>query len=469
MRAARYKLVLLVIDMLLVDSSFLLAILLRFGNWSFVEFVAAVILPLATGFVFQYNDLYKVNVFLDRSASTVLLVKSLIAVALIYIFSGFITQFMLINPSRLTFVYFVSLFAVTFAVYRVWLLPIVFSKLSSLGVHRRRLLIVGAGQTAQKFAADLQGKKELGVEIVGFVDDALPVGSPVLNGFKVLGDSQALESLVKGSLCDEVAIAIDKISPSVLLSKIEIAKNSGVTVKVISRHFKTISDVTTTEAYTFHPTATVTRGLYSSVTLFYQQTVDIILALLGLVVLSPLFLLAAAAIKLTSRGPVFYLHERIGKNGKKFMMYKFRSMFSDAGRDDKREKMMLDFMKGSRANGGSGKVIDTSRVTAVGKFMRATSFDEFPQLINVVRGEMSLVGPRPSLPYEHQAMEEWHHARERVLPGCTGFWQVYGRGETSFDDMVVMDIYMIENMSPWLYLQLILKTFPALLFGKGAK
>ena len=137
--------------------------------------------------------------------------------------------------------------------------------------------------------------------------------------------------------------------------------------------------------------------------------------------------------------------------------------------DVKRKEMMLEFMNGGTGNNGSGKVIDDSRVTVVGRMLRKTSFDELPQLINVVKGEMSLVGPRPVLPYEYDAMKNWHRERSKIMPGCTGFWQVYGRGKSSFDDMVMMDLYMLENMSPWLYFQLLLKTLPVLLLGKGAK
>ncbi len=310
--------------------------------------------------------------------------------------------------------------------------------------------------------------QEFGLEILGFVDDSLPVGAGILNGYKVLGNTRSLDSISKEYGCDEIIIAINRIGHSKLLSLINQAKTTGCTVKVISTHFGSIGEVTTTEAYTIHPTATVTRGLYSPVTFLYQRICDILLSGIALACLLPFFLVAIVLIKLTSKGKVFYLHDRIGKGGKPFKMFKFRSMYSSASRDEKREKMMLDFMKGGNGKAAK-KVIDPSRVTPIGRLMRITSFDELPQLINVLKGDMSLIGPRPVLPYEHQAMRDWHHERESVLPGCTGFWQVYGRSRTSFDDMVMMDLYMIENMSPWMYVQLLLKTFPVIIFHKGGE
>lgn len=469
LRAAAYKYTLLMVDILGIYLCYVGATWLRFGSLRSEEFLPAIFLPLAAGFIFQYNDLYKVNVFLDRSASATLIIKSILELSLVYVLGGFLTRFVWVAPSRLAFIYFVGAVTVLLAIYRVLLLPSIFKSLSLLGVRKRRVVIVGAGEYGQQYASALQSKKEFGLEIMGFVDDGVPTGTKVLNGFEILGNTFSLGSLVKRDYCDEVVIALDNIAHSDLLSLIDHAKDTGATVKVVSKLFKTISDVTTTESYTIHPTATVTRGLYSPVTFFYQRTCDIIMGGIGLICLSPFFILAACIIKLTSRGPIFYLHERIGKGGKRFRMFKFRSMYLHDSEDERRKSMMLEFMKGNGGKDGSGKVIDESRVTSFGRLMRKTTFDELPQLINVVKGEMSLVGPRPVLPYEHAAMSAWHHERERVLPGCTGFWQVYGRGSTSFDDMIIMDLYMIENMSPWLYLQLILKTFPVLLFAKGAK
>jgi exopolysaccharide biosynthesis polyprenyl glycosylphosphotransferase len=445
---------------------------LRFGGLRTEEFIPAAILSFIAAFIFQSYGLYRINVFLSRSLSVIYLMKSLIGVSIVYLLGGFLTQFLWIAPSRLAFLYFVSALIIGFGVYRVLLLPAAFRWLSSASISRRRVLIVGANESGRQVALSLTYRKELCADVIGFVDDSLPMGSMVMTGFRVLGDTGSMAEIVELNLCDEVIIAGDHIEEGPLLSLITFAKKTKTTVRVVSDHFKTVCDNTVSESYDFQPTVTLTEGLYSPITAIYQRIADLIVSIIGLVIMCPFLIAAAIAIKATSHGPVLYKHERVGKNGKHFKMYKFRSMYVSGEGDEKRKEMMLRFMKESRIpdeKNTFGKVIDDSRVTPIGRFLRRTSFDEMPQLFNVLKGDMSLVGPRPVLPYEYEAMKEWHRERNRVLPGCTGFWQVYGRARTSFDDMVIMDIYMIENMSPWLYIQLILKTFPVLLFARGGK
>jgi undecaprenyl-phosphate galactose phosphotransferase len=191
--------------------------------------------------------------------------------------------------------------------------------------------------------------------------------------------------------------------------------------------------------------------------------VDVLLSLIGFIILTPVFLFIIVAIKLSSSGPVFYKQKRVGLNGELFDLYKFRSMNTGDGEDKKREKMMIDFMKNNRAQ----KIIDDTRVTRVGKFIRRTSIDELPQLYNVIKGNMSIVGPRPCLPYEFNNYEAWQKRRVKVLPGCTGVWQVSGRSSVSFTDSIILDLFYINNMSPLYDILLILKTFPVIFFSKG--
>jgi lipopolysaccharide/colanic/teichoic acid biosynthesis glycosyltransferase len=173
-------------------------------------------------------------------------------------------------------------------------------------------------------------------------------------------------------------------------------------------------------------------------------------------------------IKITSQGPVLFNQTRIGKFGKPFQFYKFRSMRVSDGEDEERKKKMIEFIKETDSLQGS-KVINDSRLTWIGKIIRKTSLDELPQLFNVIKGDMSLVGPRPCLPYEFEHYDEWQKRRLNVIPGCTGVWQVWGRSSVSFKDSVVLDLYYINNMSPWLDMQLIIQTIPAMFFLRGGK
>jgi undecaprenyl-phosphate galactose phosphotransferase len=190
---------------------------------------------------------------------------------------------------------------------------------------------------------------------------------------------------------------------------------------------------------------------------------DLVLTVILLVVLSPMLLLIALLIKLTSRGPVLYSPTSIGRHGKPFTFYKFRSMHANVSHDT-HKKLVADFIRGKVVG---AKLRKDPRVTKIGRFLRKYSLDEFPQLFNVLKGDMSLVGPRPSTQYEYDMMEAWHRRRFEVLPGITGLWQVSGRAEVSHNDMVMMDLYYIENCSLWSDIVILFKTVAVVLKGKG--
>jgi len=198
--------------------------------------------------------------------------------------------------------------------------------------------------------------------------------------------------------------------------------------------------------------------------------VDPVAALISIFILSPLLLLTAVAIKIDSRGPVLFKQKRVGKDGNEFTFYKFRSMFIGSDRDEHRKEELREFIRDAGTPGnGSTKIVDESKITRVGRFIRKTSIDELPQLLNVLKGEMSLVGPRPCLPYEWENYAVWHKRRLSVTPGCTGVWQVLGRSEVGFRDMVILDLFYAYNVSFHLDVWLILKTIPVMLFGTGGK
>jgi exopolysaccharide biosynthesis polyprenyl glycosylphosphotransferase len=196
--------------------------------------------------------------------------------------------------------------------------------------------------------------------------------------------------------------------------------------------------------------------------LLVTRIVDIGLSVLGLALGLPFWICIALAIKLTSSGEVVYRQTRIGLDGQPFKVFKFRTMYKNA-------ELRLDaLLDRNEAQGPMFKIKDDPRVTAIGKLLRRTSFDEFPQLLNVIRGEMSLVGPRPPLPQEVAQYAEWQKERLSIKPGMTGLWQVRGRSDISFDEGVLMDLYYIENWSLRLYFMILLRTIPAVLFSRGA-
>lgn len=206
-----------------------------------------------------------------------------------------------------------------------------------------------------------------------------------------------------------------------------------------------------------------------------KRVLDIIAASIGLIVFAPLAAIIAILIKLSSPGPVLFKQVRVGKDGKEFVFYKFRSM--RVGSDDSKHRQYIKaFIEGNeeemRRLQGSGKKLYKltcdDRVTFIGKFLRRTSLDEIPQLINVLRGEMSMVGPRPHLPYEVELYKDWHKRRLQGLPGITGWWQIHGRSRVPFDEAVRMDIWYLEHQSLILDLRIMCRTITKATVGRGA-
>ena len=198
---------------------------------------------------------------------------------------------------------------------------------------------------------------------------------------------------------------------------------------------------------------------------FYEvikRVIDVVCSFVGVLVLSPLFVVIAIIIKFTSKGPVFFSQKRVGRDGKEFKMYKFRSMVVNA--EELKEKLASQ----NEMSGPMFKMKDDPRVTKVGKFIRKTSIDELPQLFNVLKGDMSLVGPRPSLPKEVAQFEDWMYRRLEVKPGLTCYWQVSGRNNIDFEDWMTLDIKYVDERSTWIDIKLIFKTVFVLFGDKNA-
>lgn len=196
--------------------------------------------------------------------------------------------------------------------------------------------------------------------------------------------------------------------------------------------------------------------------LLSKRVIDILGALFGLIILSPIVILVGILIKIESKGPIIFSQKRVGLNGKEFNMYKFRSMVVNA------EELKRELIEKNEMSGPMFKMKDDPRITKIGKFIRKTSIDELPQLVNVLKGDMSLVGPRPSLPNEVKEFEEWMLKRLEVKPGITCYWQVMGRNNIDFEDWMKLDVKYVKERSFWLDIKLIFKTFFVLFGDKNA-
>lgn len=477
-KTPKYKYLFAVTDVTVIFISFILSLFYLRQNKSltFVEFIDAsgllllifFVISLVFIFVFQFNHLYRINIILTRAAHLASIVKALYYGALnIVLVSFLILSSDLVDSKYLLFVFVLFALPLLYVV-RAEIMRAIYITLKS-NQFKRNVVIVGNGKSGKLLATKLIYENPIGLDIIGFIDDKNIITQEKLNGILVLGALKDIKSIVNQYDIDEVLIAIDDEEYTHLLEVLDICKGLDVTVSLSSEQFDVVAQKLKTEMYADIPVLDVSPQYNNMITLTLKRTFDIIASIVGLILLSPLFLIIILLVKLSSRGPIFYKQVRIGKYGKPFDFYKFRSMKIVKGEDEERKKMMLEFMRTTNNNENSTKVINDKRVTWIGKILRKTSLDELPQLINVIKGDMSLVGPRPCLPYEFENYDEWQKRRLQVTPGCTGVWQVWGRSSVSFNDSVVLDLYYINNMSPWLDFQLILQTIPTMLFARGGK
>jgi exopolysaccharide biosynthesis polyprenyl glycosylphosphotransferase len=330
------------------------------------------------------------------------------------------------------------------------------------GLGLRNTLILGAGEIGQMLAGKMVKDRGLGYRLVGFLDDDRARSGCRYCGVPVLGELARAKEVIQQQKVDEIVIASSDIPAEKTLDIITECERSGVEFKIVPGILELIASRVDVDELAGVPLLTVSEIRLKGFNAFLKRTMDILLSLLGLIILSPLLLAAALLVKLTSPGPVLYAQPRVGLDGRTFPIFKFRSMIDGADR-------LISQIEGrSEVEGHLFKMKDDPRTTPLGRLMRRFSIDELPQLGNVFLGQMSLVGPRPPLPREVVKYNSWQRKRLRVRPGITGPWQVQGRSHLPFDDMVRLDIYYIENWSLWLDLKILLRTIPVVISGSGA-
>jgi len=333
-------------------------------------------------------------------------------------------------------------------------------RLRADGVLAFRTAILGANEEAVRIAEALRPKAR------GFI----PIGLvhtgngplPPADGLPILGRIDELTEVIESNEIECIFVASSAVSPDVMKRLSKHVRRSEVEVRVsanladILASRLSVQPVGDLLALCLRPVRLT--GPQASV----KRTFDLIVAGLAVLLTCPLWLASAILIRLSSRGPVFFKQVRVGREGRPFTIYKFRTMLLGA-------ELLLATLEGrNEASGPLFKIRDDPRVTKVGKWLRRWSFDELPQLLNVLKGDMSLVGPRPPLPKEVATYEDWHRDRLEVRPGITGPWQVGGRSELTFDDYVRLDLFYIENWSLTYDLFILAKTLPAVLYSKGA-
>jgi exopolysaccharide biosynthesis polyprenyl glycosylphosphotransferase len=324
---------------------------------------------------------------------------------------------------------------------------------------RRRAILAGEGETLARLRRTL-GKSRGGIDydFVGTIGASSDGG-----GLPVLGNLDSLPAVLSTTDVDELIVSDSDFSDRELVDIVEHAHRRGVKVRVAPRASEILLErrgeyVPGQGVPLFELRPPVFAGMDWVVKRGFDLVVSAFVAIAGL----PLWLLIALAIKLDSRGPVLHRDRRVGLNEREFDMLKFRTMYADA------EARQADLETENEAEGALFKIRDDPRVTRVGRVLRRFSIDEIPQVLNVLRGEMSLVGPRPLPVRDYELLEPWHRKRYLVLPGMTGLWQIAGRSSLGFDDLVRLDFYYLEHWSIWLDISILLKTVPAVLAARGA-
>jgi exopolysaccharide biosynthesis polyprenyl glycosylphosphotransferase len=347
--------------------------------------------------------------------------------------------------------------AVTIAALRTSYELVTSELLRALGA-RRYALLAGAGENLRHLHAALgSGRSGIDYEFVGAV---APSSDGV--GLPVLGDVHDLPAVLDRERVDELIVTDSDFGERELLEIVDHAHRRGVEVRIAPKATELLTQRVEFVPGQGMPLFELRPPAFVGMDWVVKRAFDLVVSSLVLVAGLPVWLTIAAAVKLTSRGPVLYRDRRIGLGQQEFGMLKFRTMVADAaGRQAELEAS-------NEADGPLFKIREDPRVTGVGAFLRRFSLDEVPQLWNVLRGEMSLVGPRPLPLRDSERLDAWHRKRYLVLPGVTGLWQISGRSNLGFDDLVRLDFFYLENWSIWLDISILLKTFPAILTGKGA-
>jgi len=334
------------------------------------------------------------------------------------------------------------------------------------GRNLRDMLIVGTNARGLQFANKIKENPALGYRIVGFVDhDRAELEDFHNSGYKRVTDFAGLPAFLRKNVVDEVVIALPMRSMHSEASEVAaLCEQQGILIRFASTLFdlkisrRRIEEVVEGDSLITHYT-----GSLEGWPVVIKRIIDIVGSAVLLVFLSPVLLFAALLIKLTSPGPVMFVQQRLGLNKRHFGIYKFRTMVVDA------EKRMKEIEHLNEVSGPVFKIKNDPRITSIGKFLRKTSIDELPQLMNVFKGDMSLVGPRPLPIRDYEGFsEDWQRRRFSVRPGITCLWQIGGRSSISFEKWMELDLQYIDKWSLWLDLEILLKTIPAVLRGSGA-
>jgi exopolysaccharide biosynthesis polyprenyl glycosylphosphotransferase len=333
---------------------------------------------------------------------------------------------------------------------------------------RQSVVIVGAGDVGQTLAEKLIRHPEYGLDVLGFIDAEPKEQRPSLEHLTILGVPENLAAIIEEHAAERVIIAFSRDSQRDVLDILRSLKDVRVQIEIVPRYFEIISTRTGLSSIEGLPVLGLGRRDLSPTARLVKRTFDIVVGTVALILLSPLLIALALVIRIDDGGAALFKQPRIGYDGQAFWIYKFRTMVRGA---DEQKQSVADLNKHAHAGGDPRmfKIPGDPRITRVGRMLRRRSLDELPQLINVLKGQMSLVGPRPLIPEEAYHVGLWGRRRLDLRPGMTGLWQTLGRSEIPFDEMVRLDYLYVTTWSLWNDLKLLCQTVPLVLrSGRGA-
>jgi len=439
------KLILVTSDLLTVFSAFALSLLIRFGGLYNVErnqWPTLVIIVVFYPVVLYFFDLYNSFIYAKRIKLFFTMIKTWSLLLAVYVFIGFVTKFYFLIDSRTFIVVFFALLLFAHFVFRLIIAPYFINAYFKDSKRKPICLFIGPRDEFR------QVRKHCDTES--------------LVGFNLIHETDRKEKLpnVKYYLLYSQARQFSE-----LYREIKSLIRSGYTLFVVSSLLEELNINQVWCEIDDKPLFTFSFRSNQKLRDRIRRLIDIFGSLIVTVVLLPLYLVIALAIKIDSPGPVIYKQKRCGKGGKVFTFYKFRSMFEHERKDEIREVEFKGFIEHQTTK---GKVINHKDITRIGRLIRKTSIDELPQFFNVLKGEMSLIGPRPPIPYEVKYYKDWHNDRLSIKPGLSGLWQIYGRGNMPCDSSIFLDLMYVINRSITLDVRLIFQTIPAVVFGRGA-
>jgi exopolysaccharide biosynthesis polyprenyl glycosylphosphotransferase len=458
-------------DVVLINAAFLLAYAARyrlqlfrpvepeFDNPVDVYFPFMIVLTILLIAAYKIDNVYvprRLGLWLDQMSRIVrsTMIAMLIMIGITFIYQPFFY-------SRLIYLYATILIVLLLGFGR-FLWGIALGQLRKRDIGVSRVVIVGAGDVGRTVIRTLLAQPEFGYRVVALVDDHVASSALSIGPVPTVEGTQRLPQIIAEKNIDEVIVTLPWTDHQRILGIFQMCESLDVRVRTVPDLFQLSLNRVDVEDLGGVPVIGLKAASIRGANLIVKRIMDVGLGSLLLLIASPFMIIFALAIKLDSPGPVIFRQKRLGAHGQEFVVFKFRSMRE--GADDEKEQL-LEF---NEMNGPLFKMREDPRTTRLGRFLRRFSLDELPQLFNVLRGEMSLVGPRPHTSAEVAQYQNWQRQVLEASPGLTGLAQVSGRSQLSFDEQCLLDIYYIENWSPALDVKILLRTVPKALSGEGA-